>query len=198
MKRQTLLTLLILNIAFNAKSQQVVRNLGFEQLDTKNNILSWLIGNTKQQYQIKLDTVIFHSGSVSVSMETPPKFAVDRGFAGVESIMFSPAFKTGKKVKISAYVKTQNMTQGFAGLAMRIHDANKEIGYVDSGNQGKSGNTDWSLCEIEIPLSKDVLSITFAGQTNGSGKAWFDDFQVSIDGKAIANSTFESKVNLFK
>lgn len=60
----------------------------------------------------------------------------------------------------------------------------------------KTGTNDWSLIEIELPLSPDVLSVSFAIQNAGKGKAWFDDIQISVDDKVIASSTYEDKANL--
>lgn len=196
MKKQIFATLLLVIVALTARSQQVIRNLGFEQVGPRGQILSWDTGDTKKQYIIKLDTAVFHKGRTSISIESLPNWISENGVAGAESIIFTTAFRLKRTVKISAFIKTETMTDGVAGIAMRISGKEKVLAFTDSGKDSKTGTNDWSLCEIELPLTSDVLSVGFALQVTGKGKAWFDDVKITIDGKVIASSSYEEKSNL--
>lgn len=70
------------------------------------------------------------------------------------------------------------------------------IAQVESGHGSKSGTNDWSLIEVELPLTPDVVSVSFSIQNAGRGRAWFDDIQISVDDKVIASSTYEDVINL--
>lgn len=190
-----LASFLIANLS--AKSQEIIRNLGFEQIDPRGQILCWNAGNTKEAYTIKLDTSVSHSGNGSMSVASLSNVIVDRGVAGAENILFSPDLRSKRSVKVSAYIKTQGMTDGFAGIAMRLNGSNSAVAQTDSGKDSKSGDTEWTFVEIELPLTPEVKSLSFALQVTGRGMAWFDDFQISIDGKTIASSTHEDKNNLY-
>lgn len=196
MKKLLFTFLTLITFVLNLYSQEVIRNLGFEQIGPNGQILSWQAGNTKQQFQIKLDTVVFHSGKVSFSVESIPNAGTDLGVAGAESIIFSPIFKSKRTVKVSAYIKTENITEGVAGLAIRLNGKNNIIAQTDTGNDSKSGTNDWSLIEVELPLTPEVLSVNFAIQVAGKGKVWFDDVQISVDDKTIASSKYEDQMNL--
>lgn len=190
----TILPLIILSM--NVHAQEIIRNLGFEQIDPKGQILVWTPGNTKQQYHIGLDTSNFRTGKASFLVESIPNAGSDLGVGGAENIIFSPILKSKKTVKVSGYIKTENITDGFAGMAVRLNGNNTVIAQSDTGNDSKAGTNDWSLIEIELPLSPDVVSVSFSIQNAGKGKAWFDDIQISVDDKVIASSTYEDKVNL--
>jgi len=183
-------------ISLNIHAQEIVRNLGFEQIDPKGQILSWTPGNTKQQYITRLDTLNYHSGKCSFLIESIPNAGPELGVGGAENIIFSPLLKSTKTVKISGYIKTENITDGFAGMAIRLNGDISTIAQADSGNGSKTGTNDWSLIEVELPLTPEVVSVSFAIQNAGRGRAWFDDIQISVDDKVIASSTYEDKVNL--
>lgn len=196
MKKFLFTCLPLILFSLNVNSQEIVRNLGFEQIGPNGQILVWEAGNTKQQFQINLDTTVFHSGKVSFSVESIPNAATDLGVAGAQSIIFSPIFRSKRKVKVSAYIKTENVTDGVAGLALRLNGQNNIVAQADTGNDSKKGTNDWSLIEIELPLTPEVVSVGFAIQVAGKGKVWFDDVQISVDDKVIASSTYEDKLNL--
>jgi hypothetical protein len=187
-------SLLILSGLY-AHSQEIVRNLGFEQIDPRGQLLSWTAGNTKEAYLISLDTSVSRSGNVSLSVASLSDVIADRGVGGAENIIFAPGLHTKGSVKVSAYVKTKGMTDGFAAIAMRLNGDDAPIAQINSGSKSKTGDNDWSLVEIELPLVPAVKSLSFALQVSGRGQAWFDDFEISVNGKTIASSTYEDKEN---
>jgi len=196
MKKLLITFLPLITLFLNVSAQEIVRNLGFEQIDPKGQILAWIPGNTKQQYNISLDTSNFHTGKASFLVESIPNAGPDLGVGGAENIIFSPIFKSKKNVKISGYIKTENITDGFAGMAIRLNGNNTVIAQADTGPDSKTGTNDWSLIEVELPLTPDVLSVSFSIQNAGKGRAWFDDIQILVDDKVIASGTYEDKVNL--
>src|SRR5690606_17670902 len=165
-------------------AQEIIRNLGFEQIDPKGQVLIWAPVNTKQQYQIGLDTSISRTGKGSFPVESIPNAGANLGVGGVENIIFSPFFKTEK------------ITDGFAGIVVRLNGKKIAVAQADTGPNSKAGTNDWSLIEVELPLSREVVSVSFSIQNGGKGKAWFDDIQISVDDKIIASSTYEDEANL--
>ena len=177
-------------------AQEIIRNLGFEQIDPKGQVLIWTPVNTKQQYQIGLDTSISRTGKASFLVESISNAGANLGVGGVENIIFSPLFKTEKTVKVAGYIKTENITDGFAGIVVRLNGKKIAVAQADTGPNSKAGTNDWSLIEVELPLSPDIASISFSVQSAGKGKAWFDDIQISVDDKIIASSTYEDEANI--
>src|SRR5690606_15213327 len=104
--------------------------------------------------------------------------------------------KTEKTVKVSGYIKTEKITDGFAGIVVRLNGKKIAVAQADTGPNSKAGTNDWSLIEVELPLSREEVSVSFSIQNGGKGKAWFDDIQISVDDKIIASSTYEDEANL--
>src|SRR5690606_34400253 len=124
----------------------------------------------KQQYQIGLDTSISRTGKGSFPVESIPNAGANLGVGGVENIAFSALFKTEKTVKVSGYIKTEKITDGFAGIVVRLNGKKIAVAQADTGPNSKAGTNDWSLIEVELPLSREVVSVSFSIQNGGKGK----------------------------
>lgn len=91
----------------------------------------------------------------------------------------------GKTIRLSGFIKTENVTDGFAGLRIRI---DPEIAIDDMSDRGVNGTTDWKKFEITLPLKpKDTEKIIIGGKLVGKGKMWIDGLTVHIDGMELDN-----------
>jgi hypothetical protein len=92
----------------------------------------------------------------------------------------------GKLIRLSGYIKTENVTEGYAGLWMRL---DPQIGFDNMKKRGIKGTTDWEEFEIILPLNPEKTNkIAFGGLLEGKGKMWLDNLQISIDGKTLDNA----------
>ncbi|MES2515783.1 MAG: S41 family peptidase [Bacteroidota bacterium] len=149
-------------------------------------------------YGIYLDSVLKKNGKYSAVIES------NVGTPDFKAWAFTlPENYSGKKIKLSGFIKTENVTEGYAGLWMRI-DPN--IGFDNMNKRGISGTTDWTKCEITLDMKPDqTKKIVIGGLLVGKGKMWLDDLSVSIDGKDIKllpplemKSTLAEKDSAFK
>ncbi|GHU89116.1 hypothetical protein FACS1894155_05370 [Bacteroidia bacterium] len=89
----------------------------------------------------------------------------------------------GKKITLSGYIKTENITDGYAGLWMRI---DPQIAFDNMQQNGVTGTTDWRKYEITLDMNPSrTQQIVFGGLLVGKGKMWLDDLKISIDGRNI-------------
>jgi hypothetical protein len=112
----------------------------------------------------------------------------------------------GKTVRFSAWIKTENVQNGYAGLWWRIDgpglgtirpvlavDNSKARiidGKPDTGNgtiRGATGTTPWTLYEFELPVGNTASNINFGVLLTGTGTAWFDAMNVELDGEPYSN-----------
>ena len=132
----------------------------------------------KGTYELGLDSSTVHSGKYSASIaykEDNPEF-----YAWGYTI---PAIYAGEKIKLTGYLKTENVSHGFAGLWMRIDPS---VGFDNMAKRNITGTTDWTKYEIELDLkSAQAKSIVVGGILSGKGKIWIDDLHVTIDGKEL-------------
>jgi hypothetical protein len=86
-------------------------------------------------------------------------------------------------LKLSGYIKTENVENGYAGLVLQI---NPQGSYTLMTESGIKGTQDWKKYEVELeyePHQADTIFI--GGHLVGSGKVWLDDFELKVDGKAF-------------
>jgi hypothetical protein len=116
----------------------------------------------------------------------------------------------GKTVRFSAWIKTENIQNGYAGLWWRVDgpgegtdrpvlafDNSKERsidGKPDAHSgpiRGATGTTPWTLYEFELPVGKTASNINFGALLTGTGTAWVDAMKVELDGQPYSNSQLD-------
>jgi C-terminal processing protease CtpA/Prc len=172
-----ILTILILIISVSCNAQTSKFNLDFEGV--KNSLpVNWENFGS-DDYLISIDTTVSQHGNNSAVIEYQgdvPQFK-----AWSYSI---PANYRGKKIKLSGYLKTENVTNGYAGLWMRIDPS---VAFDNMKDRGVTGTTDWEKYEIVLDLqASSARRILVGGLLVGKGKMWIDNLKVTIDGKPLA------------
>ena len=141
-------------------------------------------------YAIALDSNNTKNGKYSTSIE------FKEGNPDFKAWAFTiPDNYAGKKITLSGYIKTENVTDGYAGLWMRIDPS---IAFDNMNKKGVKGTTDWTKYEITLEMNpEETRQIVFGGLLVGKGKMWIDNFNVSVDGKDIIYlKPFEKKFYL--
>jgi C-terminal processing protease CtpA/Prc len=169
---------IVLSTNCQISSKNVSLNFDFETT-TKGTAVGWTnFGST--DYKISLDSIYVQNGKYSAVIE----YTV--GESDFKAWTFSiPDNYEGKKITLSGYIKTENVTDGYAGLWMRIDPS---IAFDNMSNNGIVGTTDWTRYEITLDMDpKKTKQIVLGGLLVGKGKMWLDNLKVSIDGKDISN-----------
>ena len=154
-------------------------NLNFENIE---NEIPYGWTNNKYYsndgYIYSLDSLDVISEKYSVSLE------YNSGEAEFSTWSFTiPNSYSGKRITLSGYIKTENVQDGYAGLWMRI-DPNVALDNMSA--KGVTGTTGWTKYSITLALRPDATKqIVIGGILKGKGKAWFDNFSITIDGKDI-------------
>ncbi len=173
MKKIILVFTFILNLSCLA--QQKIANLDFENV--KNNFPEgWVVfgnGNGK----VFSDGGERQEGKYAAVIESSEK-------GGFKALAYTlPDNYEGKTITFSGYIKTENVSDGFAGLWMRI---DPDVGFENMKEHGIQGTTQWKKYEITLQLfPKQTDKIVFGALLSGKGKMWVDNLTVKIDGKNI-------------
>ncbi|PTT72286.1 MULTISPECIES: S41 family peptidase [unclassified Chryseobacterium] len=166
-------------------AQQKIENLDFETAENNSPALWKLMGNNSAK--VFSDFNEKQQGKTSAVIES-------EGTEGFRAIMYTlPNNYAGRKITLSGYLKTENVTDGFAGLWMRI---DPEVAFNNMQNVGLKGTNDWKKYEVTLNMSpENTQQIVIGALLSGKGKIWVDDLKVSIDGKDIENAKiFEKKL----
>jgi hypothetical protein len=129
---------------------------------------------------------------------------------GVTTGRFPVKDAAGKTVHFSAWIKTDNVLNGYAGLWWRVDGPGESgnrpqlafdnsmarfiNGKPDSNNgtvRGATGTTPWTLYEFEIPVDKTATNINFGVLLSGTGTAWVDSMKVELDGEPYNHPPFD-------
>jgi hypothetical protein len=128
---------------------------------------------------------------------------------GVVTGTFPVKDAVGKTVRFSAWIKTEDVRNGYAGLWWRVDgrdgDNRTAIAFDNSmaraingqpapGNgtvRGATGTTPWTHYQIELPVDKTAFNINFGVLLTGSGAAWVDTMKVELDGQPYNNPPFD-------
>ncbi|MEO1655359.1 MAG: peptidase S41, partial [Bacteroidota bacterium] len=129
-------------------------------------------------YLIALDSNQVKSGKYSVSIESKA------GAADFKAWSFTlPDNYKGSKITLSGYIKTENVSEGHAGLWMRIDPG---IAFDNMARNGIKGTTDWTKYEVTLDMQPDITKqIVIGGLLVGKGKMWLDDLKVMVNRKDI-------------
>lgn len=93
----------------------------------------------------------------------------------------------GKKVLIKARIKTDNVTSGHAGLWCGINQPYGPMDFAEWKETAITGTADWKEISVEKSIPEYAEGFNFAGILNGKGVAWFDNFEVYIDGEKFVD-----------
>jgi erythromycin esterase-like protein len=119
---------------------------------------------------------------------------------GVATGKFPVTVAAGKKVRFSGYIKTDRVSEGFAGLWWRVdgEPGTRTLAFDNMNQRGPRGTTDWTRYVIELPVDPNARNINFGLLMPGNGTAWFDDLTIELDGQPYVDPTlfdlgFESR-----
>ena len=173
-----LLTLFGCNYAQNNSSSQTkFLNLDFEKSTADGSPLGWFTGG--KGFIVSFDSSKFYSGKRSLKISR-----ISSGRFGGATSSFPVDAVKGKKMIITAYIKTQNVMQGYAILWCRIDGENNAVlNYDNSMKDGGTGTSDWKKYSIKMDVSNFATNINFGVLLSGSGTAWFDDLNILVNGK---------------
>ena len=139
-------------------------------------------GMTPKNYEMGIDKGAGQNGTNAGTMKS-----VEPKVKGWGTLMqnFFPAKFLGKKVRMSAFMKTQNLKDK-ATFWMRVDQANsdKSLSFDNMMKRPIRGTTDWTKYEIVLDVPNNASNIAFGAMLVGGGQIWFDNFNFEIVGDA--------------
>jgi C-terminal processing protease CtpA/Prc len=188
MKYKLILILLVFCTSCYTQTQQKF-NLDFETYDSTKDLsdgwLKW--GN----YKLSIDT-ISNSGKFAGQITS------DKNGSSFGSIAFKiPANYAGSSIRLEGFMKIENVQGGFAGLLLRVDGNGSPLVFKNMQSQNIHGTIDWKKYSIRLSYPEGAEEIFVAGMLVGKGKAWFDDFVLTIDSESV-QTLKESEKPVFK
>lgn len=133
-------------------------------------------------YEIGVDREVAHSGKASAYIKSK-RSALDEFGTFLQTIR-ADRFR-GKRVRFSAYVRTEKAEPG-AALWMRLDTPDGTVvGFDNMADRIIEGTTDWKEYQIVLDVPKAAASVFFGLLLSGEGKAWIDDVQIQTVAKDV-------------
>src|SRR5215467_10264895 len=108
---------------------------------------------------------------------------------GLATATFPVKEAAGKRIHYSGYIKTRDVSTGFAGLWWRVDGKSGVLAFDNMQNRGVTGTTDWKKYDIELPVAPEATNINFGAILPGNGTAWFDGLSIELDGRPYLDTS---------
>lgn len=187
-----LLALFVCSLCFSQKSTSTY-NFNFEKTDREKHFPEdWFIWGKQEEYTVQSDSLKVYSGNYAAQIfSNKNKEVTANSFAAIAYAVSNKY--SGSEVQLEGYIKTSNIENGRAALLLRLDKKGKVLTADNMEETKIDGTRDWTKYSITLPLHKETELIYIGGVLSGTGKAWFDDFSLSIDGKLIEDIDVETE-----
>jgi hypothetical protein len=142
----------------------------------------WILGGDHaQDYATGIDKDVSYLGHPCAYLKSKPS-----AFEGFGTLMqrFDASQFAGKRVQLSAWVKSQNVDD-WAGLWMRVDSGTKSVAFDNMQNRAIKGTTGWQRYAVILQVPQDVTSISFGVLVNKSGTIWLNSVQFEAVGTDV-------------
>ena len=145
-------------------------------------------GNLPDSYEIDKSTTEYN-GKPVYYLKSIEK--IDKGF-GTISRGFAPGDYLGKRVRLSGYIKIQDVVN-HAAMWMRVdgRDPNNPLAFDNMYKRNLKGTNDWKRYEIVLDVSDKAEWIVYGALMNGTGQIWISDFSFEVVGNDVPTTNME-------
>ncbi len=169
------ITFLVVALLSTCTTFGQLKNPGFETRSVQgaNQPIDWNLVPVAG-YTASLVDDVTHTGTLALKMVGNPTDASK--FMNVSQTV-NIDVKELKRIKITAYIKTENV-KGNVAMWCQLWDGNKKrIGFENSIMQGVTvtGTTAWKKYSLILTVDKEVKNLFFGAYLAGTGTVWFDD-----------------------
>jgi hypothetical protein len=149
----------------------------------------WLrAGDHPAEYEMGMDPKGGKAGKICAFIRG--RAADPQGF-GTLMQMFDPGEYLGKRLRLSAAVKSAGITK-WAGLWMRIDGTTPPgaqmpttLGFDNMQGRPITGTADWTTHAIVLDVPAEARGIAFGILLSGPGQAWMDDLRLEAVGPDV-------------
>ena len=107
-----------------------------------------------------------------------------RGF-GTYMQMFDATDYRGKRVRLSAYVKSENVKE-WAGVWMRVDRDRKAVAFDNMQDRPIKGSNDWTPHAVVLDVDVNATAIAFGILLRGEGRLWIDGVAFEVVGEDVS------------
>lgn len=171
----------------DSKPYSTAFNLDFEYATDNKQPTQWDMPDTPYHgYATSLDFGQKQHGTASLHMQqTDP----DKSGWAILSQTLPASLVAGRDVELSGWIQTRGVTDGFADLFIVEYEQVDYNKYpLDTLNRGVRNRTPWTRISLKKHIDEHTLGVEIGGILKGPGEAWFDNMELTIDGKPFCDT----------
>lgn len=150
-------------------------------------------GSKPQSYTMGID-----KGAGQNSKNAATIKSIDKTIDGFGTLMqqINPKKYLGKRVRMTAYVKSENVTI-WAGLWFRVDQPNSPIplSFDNMESRPIKGTTAWKKYEIVLDVPGNASLMAYGALLSGTGQIWFDNVTFEIVDKSVQTTDIKKTTN---
>jgi hypothetical protein len=135
-------------------------------------------GSKPKSYEMGIEKGAGQNGKNAATIKS-----IDKNIDGFGTLMQQcvPDKYLGKKIKMTAFVKTENITN-WSGLWLRVdqNGSNQPLSFDNMGDRPIKGTTNWTKYEIVLDVPNTASLIAYGALINGTGQIWVDNITFEI------------------
>ncbi len=138
---------------------------------------SWSGFSNSGEYRLGLDSSEALTGQESAYIKATHG---SRSFAQFSQTIDAAKF-AGKRVELSAQVKAEDVVNGtgVSGVWLRV-DGSRMRAFDNMLDRGITQSDHWQTASVVLDIPEDAIRLAVGGIHQGTGTAWFDDFQLRV------------------
>lgn len=153
-------------------------NLNFEDASgNSNSPIRWFLGEIGYKVE-RVQNSELENYAIKMTSDNPKEgeFGMALNYIPIDVVR-------GKTVVFKGRIKTENVTNGYAGLWCGLNQQWGPFSFEGWDKNGVDNTTDWQESSTEIYVDETANYFNFAMILNGQGTAWFDNLEIYIDGE---------------
>ena len=140
-------------------------------------------GSKPKSYEMGIDKGAGQDGKNAATIKS-----IEKDIDGFGTLMqqTKPDKYLGKRIKMTGYVKTENVAYS-SGLWFRVDQAGSKepISFDNMHERPIKGTTGWSKYEIVLDVPINASLIAYGALLTGTGQIWFDNLTIEIVDNSI-------------
>ena len=155
----------------------------------------WSVPKAAEDYEATVDTKVSRSGKASACIRNIS--ATPKNWGNLIQSFAADDYR-GKRVRLTGYVKTLNVTT--AQFWLRVDSQTlKTLAFDNMYDRRVVGTVDWTKCELVLEVPDEAATIVLGCMLFGTGKLWFDDLKFEVVGKDVpVTDTYRTRDKLLQ
>jgi len=132
-------------------------------------------------YELGFDSQETRNGGPSLRLALAPGAVYLDGGVAVATVHLAAAEARGRRLRLTAWIKSSTIGRGWAGLWARVDGSGGVLAFDNMGDRGVHGTTAWSHVEVDLNVPPEAAAIALGALLAGDGAAWVSDLTLALE-----------------